>query len=104
MLKLAGHRVSPDEIAAALVGQPGVGLVAVFGAEDRDSVQHAVVVVQGDPADRDLVPRLQARCRQQLPSYMLPARMHVLPELPLNQNGKVDVPALAERFACIDNP
>jgi acyl-coenzyme A synthetase/AMP-(fatty) acid ligase len=34
-----------------------------------------------------------------IPRYMLPARWEVLPELPKNVNGKIDRPALRERFA-----
>ena len=34
--------------------------------------------------------------RGRLTDYMLPSRVHVLDRLPLNQNGKLDRPALAK--------
>jgi acyl-coenzyme A synthetase/AMP-(fatty) acid ligase len=34
-----------------------------------------------------------------IPRYMLPARWEVLDALPKNINGKIDRPALRERFA-----
>lgn len=94
LLKVAGHRVSPDEVAAAVAGGEGVGEVAVFGV-DGGSDGHAIVLcVQGDPADAALPERIRRRCRARLPSYMQPAAVHVLPSLPHNPNGKVDEAAL----------
>lgn len=94
LLKVQGHRISADEIAAAVAGAPGVGEVAVFG-EDGGAEGHRIVLcVAGDAADRELVVRLQRRCRARLPSYMQPAVVHVLPALPHNANGKVDEAAL----------
>jgi acyl-CoA synthetase (AMP-forming)/AMP-acid ligase II len=94
LLKVAGHRVSPDEVAAAVAGTDGVGEVAVFGV-DGGSDGHAIVLcVQGEATDRDLDERVRRRCRARLPSYMQPAVVHVLPALPHNPNGKVDEAAL----------
>lgn len=94
LLKVAGHRVSPDEVAAAVAGGDGVGEVAVFGV-DGGSAGHAIVLcAQGDVGDPTLVERVRRRCRSRLPSYMQPSAVHVLPALPHNPNGKVDEAAL----------
>lgn len=96
LLKVAGHRISPDEVAAAVAGTPGAGEIAVFG-EDGGAEGHRIVLcVAGDPQS-DLRERLQRRCRARLPSYMLPASVHVLRELPHNSNGKIDEAALRQR-------
>jgi acyl-coenzyme A synthetase/AMP-(fatty) acid ligase len=57
-----------------------------------------VLCVAGDAQDDDLRERVQRRCRARLPSYMLPAAVHVLPELPHNSNGKIDEAALRAQF------
>jgi len=94
MLKVAGHRVSPDEVAHAVIGQPGVGEVAVFGRDGGAAGHRIVLCVSGAVGDGALRDRLLRRCRSVLPAYMVPAAVHVLAELPHNQNGKVDLPAL----------
>ena len=94
LLKVQGHRVSPDEVAAAITGTPGVGEVAVFGVDGQADGHHIVACVGGDPGDADLCARIERRCRARLPSWMRPARLHVLTALPHNQNGKVDEAAL----------
>jgi acyl-CoA synthetase (AMP-forming)/AMP-acid ligase II len=90
LLKVQGHRVSPDEVALAVAGQPGVGEVCVFGIEGGSDGHHIVLCCSGDPAEPGLRERLLRRCRARLPSYMQPARILVLPALPHNGNGKVD--------------
>lgn len=103
LLKVAGHRISPDEIAAAVAGMPGVGEVAVFGEDGGADGHRIVLCVAGDPADLQLRDRLQRRCRARLPSYMQPAACHVLAALPHNQNGKVDEAALRRSLTpCTD--
>ena len=98
LLKVMGHRVSPDEVAAAVAGMPGVGEVAVYGLDGGADGHRIVLAVQGDPADASLVGSVQRRCRMQLPSYMVPAIIKILAALPHNQNGKVDEAALRARF------
>jgi acyl-CoA synthetase (AMP-forming)/AMP-acid ligase II len=103
MLKVHGHRVSPDEVAAALVGLDGAGEVAVFGVDGGAQGHRIVLVVAGDPGDRELALRVARQCRARLPAYMVPAVVRVVPALPHNSNGKVDLPALeATMRACID--
>jgi acyl-CoA synthetase (AMP-forming)/AMP-acid ligase II len=94
MLKVAGHRISPDEVAAAVAGMDGVGEVAVFGEDGGVDGHRIVLCCAGDVADAELPERIRRRCRARLPSYMQPAVLRVLPALPHNRNGKVDEGAL----------
>src|SRR6185369_10156205 len=61
LLKVQGYRISPDEVAAAVAGMPGVGEVAVYG-EDGGASHRIVLCVAGDASDQDLLQRLQRRC------------------------------------------
>ena len=92
-VKIRGFRVEPAEIEAAI--------------QQHDQVKQAVVVPEENPS-RELVlaayvvpsvaleaGRLRAYLRERLPEYMVPQRLLVLDRLPLNRNGKIDLPALA---------
>lgn len=94
LLKVHGHRVSPDEVAAAIAGMPGVGEVAVFGLDGGALGHRIVLVVAGDPDDAGLIDHVQRRCRARLPSYMLPAAVRIVRSMPHNANGKIDENAL----------
>lgn len=103
LLKVQGHRVSPDEVALAVAGMPGVGEVAVFGVDGGAAGHRIVLCCTGDPDQAELRAAIQRRCRRHLPSYMQPTVIVVLAELPHNQNGKVDEAALRQRVrACTD--
>lgn len=91
MLKVAGHRISPDEVAAAVLGLPGVGEVAVYGAPGGAQGHRIVVAIGGDEADAELPARVLRQCRARLPAYMVPSVVRVHRALPHNQNGKIDV-------------
>lgn len=103
LLKVQGHRVSPDEVALAVAGMPGVGEVAVFGVDGGADGHRIVLCCSGDAADAGLRAAILRRCRARLPSYMQPAVVVVLPALPHNQNGKVDEALLRHQVRpCID--
>jgi acyl-CoA synthetase (AMP-forming)/AMP-acid ligase II len=94
LMQVSAHRVSPDEVAAAVAGMDGVGEVAVFGREGGPEGHRIVLVAAGDVGDAGLRERILQRCRLVLPSYMVPAVVRVLSSLPHNSNGKVDEAAL----------
>lgn len=92
-VKIRGYRIELGEIETALVGCAGV--------------TEAVVLVQATPAGEKLLcayytasrelPKAEVReaLIQKLPRYMIPAELRQLPELPLDQHGKVDRTRLA---------
>jgi acyl-CoA synthetase (AMP-forming)/AMP-acid ligase II len=94
LLKVHGHRVSPDEVVLAVRGLPGVGEAAAIGLPGGAEGHRIVLFVAGDPGDADLRTSLQRACRQRLPSFAQPAELVVLASLPHNPNGKIDEAAL----------
>ncbi len=97
-VKLNGYRVELDEIAAALLDQPGVGNALVtVGANPATGRRQLIAYVvpadesAGPPPDP---PALRAALGRLLPDYMVPHHYQLLDRLPLSQNGKVDRSAL----------
>lgn len=90
-VKIRGHRIELGEIEAMLREQPGV----------RDAIVLAVHAFDGEPELEAAVsgaecatPQLFSALGDRLPPYMLPRRIVILEELPLNPNGKIDRRAL----------
>jgi amino acid adenylation domain-containing protein len=89
-VKVGGHRVELGEIEAVLRRAGAVEAVAVLWP-DTDTVG-AVVTGAVDPA------ALTAACDAALPAYMVPRSVHVVGELPVNGNGKIDRRAVLRRL------
>jgi amino acid adenylation domain-containing protein len=93
-VKIRGHRIETDEIAAVLKGHPAVQASVVVAREDRPGERRLVayVVLQAgvELTHRQLVAALATT----LPDYMVPAAFVRLGELPLMPSGKVDLAGL----------
>ncbi|WP_103352222.1 non-ribosomal peptide synthetase [Amycolatopsis sp. CA-128772] len=91
-IKLRGFRIELAEVEAVLATHPAVAqAVASVHADSsgtRRLLAHVVLERAADPGE------LRAHAAAALPEYMVPAVVLVLPELPLNRNGKVDRRAL----------
>jgi acyl-coenzyme A synthetase/AMP-(fatty) acid ligase len=94
-LKIDGRRIEPAEIEAACMRDPRVVSAAV-GLRN----QRLIAVVTGtlDPDE------LLAGLRERLPPALVPAEAHVVPTLPRNAAGKVDVAALVRPAAGSTGP
>ncbi|MFI6225926.1 acyl-CoA ligase (AMP-forming), exosortase A system-associated [Micromonospora echinospora] len=91
MIKTSGYRVSPTEVEEACYDTGLVRDVVALGVADDRLGQQIVVVVTPAATDAPFDPAtLVARLRRSVPSYMLPQRVLLRPELPRGPNGKFD--------------
>ncbi|WP_280458275.1 non-ribosomal peptide synthetase, partial [Nocardia carnea] len=92
-VKIRGLRIELGEIEAALLDDERIArAVCIAHATPAGDQLAAYVVVRGDEA-LDTT-ELRAGLARTLPGYMVPTTVTVLPELPLNSNGKIDRSAL----------
>ncbi|GAA2062033.1 non-ribosomal peptide synthetase [Williamsia deligens] len=89
-VKIRGHRVEPDEIAAALRRLDGIDDAVVVSSDDPDGTRLHAYVVGAETT------RVRERLGDVLPSYMIPSTVTLLDGLPLTPNGKTDRAALPE--------
>ncbi|MFD7450268.1 amino acid adenylation domain-containing protein [Kitasatospora sp. NPDC059827] len=99
-VKIRGFRVEPGEIEALLAAHPAVARAAVRAPADATGQRRLVaylVPAEGRPAPS--AAELRRHLARSLPGHLVPDAYAVLPELPLNANGKLDVRALPEPTA-----
>lgn len=97
MIKSAGNRISPTEIEEAAVAVAGVAEAVALGVKDERLGQAVLLLLRAE--DGDIIPATAAHLKAELPNFMQPREMLVLPEFPRNPNGKIDRVALAREFA-----
>lgn len=93
-VKIRGFRVEPAEIETALAAHPAIKDCAVIVRSDATGAKTlaAYLVAKQEPAPTSDV--LRAFLAGKVPEYLVPSSFTLLPALPLNVNGKVDVAAL----------
>ncbi len=91
MIKSAGNRISPTEIEEAVLGGDEASEAVAVGVPDPRLGQAIAVALAGDAAAE---PRLRARLKTMLPSFMQPAVYFWHAALPRNANGKLDRSAI----------
>jgi amino acid adenylation domain-containing protein len=93
-VKLRGFRIELSEIDHVLRGQPGVRSALTVVHTDAHARQRlAAYLVADSTVDPAAV---RAAVRRQLPAYMVPDAVTVLPEFPKAPSGKLDRKALPE--------
>ncbi|MFF2078105.1 amino acid adenylation domain-containing protein [Kitasatospora sp. NPDC058162] len=99
-VKIRGFRVELGEIEGLLAAHPDVARAAVLAPADAAGQRRLVaylVAPEGRPAPG--AAELRRHLARSLPGHLVPEAYTVLPELPLNANGKLDVRALPEPAA-----
>jgi acyl-coenzyme A synthetase/AMP-(fatty) acid ligase len=86
MIKTSGYRVSPAEVEEAVYATGLAAEAVALGVGDERLGQHIALVV-AEPCDAALLRKALAA---ELPNYMQPQRVLVLPQLPRSVNGKFD--------------
>lgn len=95
-VKIRGRRIELGEIEALLRESGGVTDAIVTAVESPDGEPELCAAVSGTDHDTD---ELYSALAARLPRYMLPRRITVFEELPLNANGKIDRRTLASALA-----
>ncbi|MFC4612600.1 amino acid adenylation domain-containing protein [Streptomyces maoxianensis] len=90
-VKIRGHRIELGEIEAMLREQPGVRDAIVLAIQAPDGEAELEAAVSGSECAGQ---QLYSALGERLPPYMLPRRIVVFEQLPLNPNGKIDRHAL----------
>ncbi|HTK08293.1 MAG TPA: amino acid adenylation domain-containing protein [Ktedonobacteraceae bacterium] len=93
-IKLRGHRIELNEIAAVLREHPGVQDAVVVMREESEVHAYLAAYVVARTESKPTYQELQQHLQKRLPDYMLPTVLVELEALPLTPNGKVDRHAL----------
>ncbi|GAA1487632.1 non-ribosomal peptide synthetase [Brachybacterium sacelli] len=92
-VKLRGYRIETGDIESALERLPGVrAAVALVTSPGGPATERIAAWVAGDVE----AAAAQETARRELPAYMVPTTITVLPRIPLTSNGKVDTSALPD--------
>ena len=94
-IKYMGYRVELGEIETVLTGLDAVrqaAVVAVSSDTAQTSMIQAFVSLRAEATEESLKQAVADR----LPAYMVPKRLEILKELPLNASGKIDRLALKD--------
>lgn len=99
MVKIWGYRVELGEIESCLRELDDVAQAAVVkrhkSASEGDTLIAFVSMREGitantENASKAFSKEAFAQCKQNLPAYMVPKKINILEELPLNGTGKID--------------
>jgi len=85
-VKVGGYRVEPAEVECVLREHAGADEVVVLAVDAGAGRAELRGFYTGPGSEREIL----RHARRRLPSYLVPARLLHLSELPLNPNGKVD--------------
>ncbi|MFJ6325301.1 MULTISPECIES: amino acid adenylation domain-containing protein [unclassified Rhizobium] len=97
-IKIRGYRVELQDVEAAMASASQSERVAVVAWPRRDegSAEAIIGFIAGAKID---IGEVKQQLYRLLPPYMLPAEIHLIEDLPVNVNGKIDYRRLEQRLA-----
>jgi amino acid adenylation domain-containing protein len=98
-VKISGYRVNLKEIENVLAGYDTVEQAVVLFDQDENGQGIIRAFILRNKPYKIEEKELDALCRHQLPWFMVPGKYIFVEEIPLNQNGKVDLAALKSKYA-----
>lgn len=93
-VKIRGYRIEPGEIENLLLLHPTVKQAAVLAKDDAQGVKYLCAYIGSDEPSEAAA--IKEHLAAQLPEYMVPSHFVILPQLPLNSNGKINRKALPD--------
>ena len=88
-INTSGYKVWPREVEDALYAHPAVHEVAVVGRHDDYRGEAVVAYVSFKAGQSATEAELTAFSRERLAAYKCPREIHVVPDLPKTQTGKI---------------
>lgn len=88
VLNIAGRKISPEAIEAALRRNPGIVDCVVFGIEDPESRGEAIVAAV-ELRDSMTIPELNRFLSEHLPGWQIPRHWWFTEQIAPNQRGKI---------------
>jgi acyl-CoA synthetase (AMP-forming)/AMP-acid ligase II len=95
LINIAGRKLNPAEVESHLQAFPGVKQVVVFGVASKLRGEEPIACLAGDGLDRAALARF---CEERLSQWQRPRDFWLLPEIEVNERGKISRRALAERY------
>ncbi|MDF0543307.1 acyl-CoA ligase (AMP-forming), exosortase A system-associated [Sphingobium sp. H39-3-25] len=96
MIKSAGNRISPTEVEEAAVAVAGVAEAVALGVPDARLGQAVRLLLRAAGDSTGLEAAVRTHLKRELPNFMQPHDVRILPAFPRNPNGKLDRVALAQ--------
>jgi amino acid adenylation domain-containing protein len=99
-VQIRGNRVELGEVERRLLEFPGIAAAAAVIMREGSAAEPELAALVVPSADAQQVDDtdLGSFCMAALPEYMVPRRVEVVPNLPLNENGKIDRAAISARY------
>jgi acyl-CoA synthetase (AMP-forming)/AMP-acid ligase II len=93
-IKSSGYRISPDEVAQAVLSTPGIAQAVVFGMPD-DAMGEVIHVAYETYDGKKIEPiDIKRHAKTSLAGYAIPTHYHFYEKISLNANGKIDFAVL----------
>ena len=93
-IKSNGYRISPDEVAQAVLSTPGIAQAVVFGLPD-ETLGEAIHVAYETYDGKKIEPiEIKRHAKASLAGYAIPHHYHFYEKIKLNANGKIDFAVL----------